>query len=116
MTKKWLLAQEYCAGHSRRMAARAAGVGAHTAGRHFEDFERALANHLRRLLREGQAWKLGEMDKIQGGPRKSAKQLQHREKNRLAAELCFEHLKLRDRLELLFELVFLPRIKRWQGH
>jgi hypothetical protein len=116
MAKQWLLAQEYCAGHSRRMAARAAGVGAHTAGRHFLDFEKALANHLRRLLRDRQAWKLGGMDKIQGALRKSAKQLPQRGKTRLAAELCFEHLKLRDRLELLFELVFLPRIKRWQGH
>lgn len=115
LAKQWVVAQEYCAGHTRQEAARAAKVGQHTAGRHYAAFEKALASHLRLLLKKGELWKLGDMEKIQTALRKSAKKLPPRRRRRLPAELCFEHLRLGERLALLFELVFLPKVRRRIG-
>jgi len=116
LAKQWVVAQEYCAGHTRQEAAKAAKVGQHTAGRHYASFERALDSHLRLMLRKGEAWKLGDTEKIQAEAlRKSSRKLPPRRQRSLPAELCFEHLRLKERVALLFELVFLPKVRRRVG-
>lgn len=110
MSKRWLLAQEFCAGHNRREAAQATGIGVHTAGRHYDAFERILAGHLRRNLRQGRMEVLdagGASLRIDAKRPKSPKQ-----RRRLAARFCLEPLSFPKRLELLYELAFSARVER----
>jgi hypothetical protein len=110
MFKRWLLAQEFCAGHNRQKAAQAAGVGVHTAGRHYNAFERVLAGHLRRNLKLGRTEVLdaGEASlRIDAKRPRSPKQTQ-----RLAARFCLGQLSFTKRLELLYEIAFSARVER----
>ncbi len=114
MSKRWLLAQEFCAGHNRREAAHATGIGVHTAGRHYDAFERVLAGHLRRNLRQGRTEVLaavGASLRIDAKRPRSPKQTQ-----RLAARFCLELLSFTKRLELLYELAFSARVERLLRH
>lgn len=115
LAKQWVVAQEYCAGHTRLEAAKSAKVGQHTAGRHYATFERALASHLRLMLRKGELWKLGDTEKTEAALPKNFRKLTPRRQRSLQAELCFEHLRLKERVGLLFELVFLPKVRRRVG-
>ena len=112
LAKKWMLAQEYCAGNTRREAAAAAGVDVHTAGRHYAAFDLALATHVRELLGAGQGWALGDAERLHQVLREGVRSPSRRQKLRLAARLCFEKLRMRKRLELIDELVFAPTIGR----
>jgi hypothetical protein len=110
MSKRWLLAQEFCTGRNRREAAQTAGVGVHTAGRHYDAFERVLAGHLRRNLKQGRTEVLaavGASLRIDAKEPKSPKQTQ-----RLAARFSLEQLSFPKRLELLYELAFSARVER----
>jgi hypothetical protein len=114
MSKRWLLAQEFCTGHNRREAAHATGIGVHTAGRHYDAFERVLAGHLRRNLRQGRTELMaaGEASlRIDAKKPRSPKQTQ-----RLAARFCLEPLSFPKRLELLYELAFSARVERLLRH
>jgi hypothetical protein len=110
MSKRWLLAQEFCTGRNRREAAQTAGVGVHTAGRHYDAFERVLAGHLRRNLRQGR------MEDLAAGAaslRTDAKKPRSpKQTQRLAARFCLEQLSFPKRLELLYELAFSARVER----
>ncbi len=112
LAKMWMLAQEYCAGHTRREAAAATGVDVHTAGRHYAAFDLALAGYVRGLLDEGKSWVLGEGEKLHQVLRKGLRSPTRRQKLRLAARLSFEKLRMRRRLELIYELTFAPKIGR----
>lgn len=112
LAKSWVLAQEYCAGSTRREAAAATEVDAHTAGRHYAAFELALATHVRELLGAGQGWALGDAERLHQVLREGVRSPSRRQKLRLAARLCFEKLRMRKRLELIYELVFAPKIGR----
>ena len=112
LAKKWMLAQEYCAGHTRREAAAATGVDVHTAGRHYSAFDLALAGYVRGLLAEGKGWVLGDEEKLHVFLRKGVGSSTRRQKLRLAARLSFEKLRMRRRLELIFDLVFAPKVGR----
>ncbi len=110
MSKRWLLAQEFCTGRNRREAAQTAGVGVHTAGRHYDAFERVLAGHLRRNLKQGRTEVLaavGASLRIDAKKPKSPKQTQ-----RLAARFCLEQLSFPKRLELLYDVAFSARVER----
>jgi hypothetical protein len=113
LAKQWLLAQEYCAGHTRREAAEAAGVDVHTAGRHYAAFDKAVAGYVHRLLENGQSWILGDADRQQEvlsmGIRRPRSQ---RQRQRLAARVCFEKLPVRKRLNLIFQEVFAAKTER----
>ncbi|MBU3664899.1 MAG: hypothetical protein FGM15_03350 [Chthoniobacterales bacterium] len=111
LIKQWLLAQEFCAGHSRREAAVAAGVDVHTAGRHYADFQLALAGYVRRLLAEGMAWRLGDAEKFHRLFRMGLANSSPRQRRRLAAQICFDGLGARKRLDLLCELVFAEKLR-----
>lgn len=115
VSKRWILAQEYCAGHNRREAAVAAGVDVHTAGRHYAAFEKALADRVLRMLRKGEAWRLGDAEGIHVSLRKRGKKPRPRRQRGLLAALCLAHLGLHERLALLFESVFLPQLQRRLG-
>ena len=110
LSKRWLVAQEYCAGHSRREAAAAAGVDVHTAGRHYAAFERALAGYVRRALKQGRAWKFVAIRSP--GRIAAERDSSPRQRLRLAARLCLDGLHFRRRVELLYELVFSPLVLR----
>jgi hypothetical protein len=110
MSKRWLLAQEFCAGHNRREAAQAAGVGVHTAGRHYDAFERVLAGHLRRSLRQGSTGMHAAIKsprRLDAGKSRSPQQIR-----RLAARLCLERLLIDQRIELVYKLAFSARVER----
>lgn len=110
LAKRWILAQEYCAGRNRREAAAAAGVDVHTAGRHYAVFERALAGYLRRNLKQGRGWifSTGHPPRPTTVPADKSPGW----KLRWAARLCFEGLPFRRRLQLVHDLVFSPRLER----
>jgi hypothetical protein len=110
LSKRWLLAQEYCAGRNRRAAAQAVGVDVHTAGRHYAAFERALADHLRRNLELGRAWKFAAIR----SPRRigAEKPPSPRQVRRLAAQLCLEGLSVYRRMQLIYDVVFSARVER----
>ena len=112
LSNGWILAQEYCAGHSRREASAAAGVDVHTAGRYYADFQLALAGHVRRLLAEGEAWKLGDAEKLHRLFRMGLANSEPRQRRRLAARTCFDGLGMRKRLDMLYELVFAEKLRR----
>jgi hypothetical protein len=112
LARRWILAQEYCAGSNRRQAAAAAGVDVHTAGRHYAAFEGALAGRVRRLLETGQSWVLGDAEKIQEVLQNGMKSSRRQQRLRLAARLCFERLHVRKRLDLLFKEVFATKLER----
>lgn len=113
LSKQWLLAQEYCAGRNRRVAAQVAGVDVHTAGRHYSAFERALAGHLRRNLELGRGWKFAAIR----SPRRigAEKPQRPRQMQRLAAQLCLEELSVYRRMQLLYDVVFAARVERLLG-
>jgi len=46
LTKRWRLAEAFCAGLNRRSAAQVAGVSEHTAGHYYRLFQDALDAHL----------------------------------------------------------------------
>ncbi len=114
MSKRWLLAQEFCTGHNRREAAQATGVGVHTVGRHYDAFERVLAGHLRRNLRQGRTEVLAAGAaslRVDAKRPRSPKQTQ-----RLAARFCFEGLSIRRRVQLIYQLAFAARVERLLCH
>ena len=111
LAKKWMLAQEYCAGNTRREAAAATGVDVHTAGRHYAEFELALATRVRELLGAGEGWALGDAERLHQVLREGMRSPNRRQKLRLAAGLCFEKLRVRKRLELIYELVFAEKVE-----
>ena len=110
LSKQWRLAQEYCAGRNRRAAARAAGVDVHTAGRHYARFQRALAGHLRRNLKQGRAWKFAA---IRAPRRIGAEKPPSQEQIlRRAARLCLEGLSVYRRMQLIYDVIFAARVER----
>lgn len=110
LAKRWILAQEYCAGRNRRSAAQAAGVDVHTAGRSYAEFNQALGDHLRKNLKLGRGWKFAAMR----SPRTITAVRATSEKQRLrwAAEFCMEGRPFDRRLQLLYDLVFSARVER----
>lgn len=111
LAKRWILAQEYCSAHSRKEAAAAAGVDVHTAGRYYRSFDLALAGYVRGLLEDGSSWVLGDGERIQQLHRTGIiRPRSQRQRQRLAASLCFERLPFRRRLDLIFDLVFGPKV------
>ncbi len=114
LAKAWIVAQEYCAGRSRKEAAEAAAVDVHTAGRHYASFDLALATYVHTLLETGQSWRLGDADKrheVQGKALRSPRS--QRQKQRLAAKVCFEKLSIRKRLDLIFNEAFAAKVERF---
>lgn len=110
LSKRWLLAQEYCAGRSRRVAARAAGVDVHTAGRHYAAFERALTGHLRRNLELGHAWKFAAIRSPRRiGAENPPSPAQIR---RVAAQHCLEGLSVYRRMQLIYDVAFAAGVER----
>jgi hypothetical protein len=110
LSKRWFLAQAFCAGRNRREAAHATGLGAHTAGRHYDAFERALAGHLRRNLKLERGWTFAA---IRSSRRITvAKLTSQKQKLRLAAQLCLEGLPVYRRMQLIYDLVFSARVER----
>lgn len=110
LSKRWLLAQEYCAGRNRRSAAQAAGVDVHTAGRYYAEFDRALAGHLRRNLRLGRGWTFAAMRSSRSIT--TARATSQKQRLRWAAEFCMEGVPVYRRLQLLYDLVFSARVER----
>jgi hypothetical protein len=110
LSKRWLLAQEYCAGRNRRSAAQAAGVGVHTAGRCYAAFDRVLAGHLRKNLKLGRGWKFAAMRSSRTVT--TARVTSEKQRLRWAAEFCMEGLPFDRRLQLLYDLVFSARVER----
>lgn len=114
LAKAWIVAQEYCAGHTRREAAAAAEVDVHTAGHHYASFDLALAKHVRTLLKSEQTWILGDADTLLGVLRKEWRgSLNQRQRQQLAARVCFAKLTIRQRLDLIYQVVFAARVERF---
>jgi len=110
LSKRWLLAQEYCAGRNRRSAARAAGVDVHTAGRSYAEFDQALGDHLRNNLKLGRGWKFAAMRSSRTIT--TARVTSEKQRLRWAAEFCMEGRPFDRRLQLLYDLVFSARVER----
>lgn len=111
MRRRWLVAQEFCKGSSRRVAAGRAGVEAHAAGRHYRDFQGKLAQFFTDRISRKDGRFSADPEQLADLCRRAQAQPDRRKRLLLMVEICFDDMAIEERLEVLYLVCFRPKVQ-----
>lgn len=110
MRRRWLVAQEFCKGASRRVAAERAGVEEHAAGRHYRVFQNKLAQFFTDRISRSEGRFSADPLRLADFCRRAQAQPDRRKRLLLMVQFCFEDMPIEGRLEVLYLVCFRPKI------
>lgn len=111
MLQKWLLAKAFCAGLTRKAAAAYAGTEEHTAGRHYQLFQKLLFPFFVEQMRRLDDGFYADPERFADSLRSVLKTADPKRRFRIVVDFCLGEMAIESRLELLFRLAFRDRIQ-----
>lgn len=112
LSRRWVLAGEFCKGSSRRTAAKAAGMDVHTAGRHYERFHDLVAAHFGASVRRKDGSFYMDPERLARYCRDALKVPDPRKRLLLLGDLCLQEMDAEARIDLIYRLAFRERLQK----
>lgn len=115
LRRQWRVAQEFCKGSSRKLAATEAGVDVHTAGRHYRMFHTALAVHFTGRMCHPDGGVDADPNALARCCKEALRTTNPRKRLVLMVDLCLQDMPVEMQLDLLYRLVFRKRLRELSG-
>jgi hypothetical protein len=113
LSRRWLVAQEFCQGSTRTAAARKAGLDVHTVGHLYKSYQNVLAPLFANSIRQGAASGFHvDPQRLAECCRQAMRTRNPRKRMVLMVELCLAEMPQEGRLEVLYKAAFQEPLRK----